>query len=151
MKRSLLLLSVFILLITSFGCRKIIGPREDRLEGNWQLKYIERKHLLNWKDVTNRYENGIFTFFDDGAASYRDDLGDMNGIWQIRTVSEGYYDEDGSWRNDSHFRFTLRLYNYADNRILDLEFDVFRWKGRNRFVALYDTPTYTYRYDFRRR
>lgn len=151
MKKTLLILSIFSLIVTSLGCRKILGPREDRLNGSWQLRYIERRNFLSWNEVTNRYGSGTFTFYDDGYAFYEDNIGEMTGTWRLQRVRDGYYNEDGDYQEDLHDRFILRLYNFPDNRILDLEFDDFRWKGRNQFVALYNTPTYKYRYDFRRR
>lgn len=151
MHKPLLILSMAVILFTASGCRKILGPGEDRLTGDWQLRYIERRHFLNWNEVTNQYGSGTFTFYDDGSAFYEDAIGTMNGTWRLQRVRDGYYDDEGDYQENLHDRFILRMYNFNDNRILDISFDDFRWRGRDQFKALYNTPNYTYRYDFRRR
>src|SRR5687768_10095930 len=151
MKKNLpLLLTLTLIVILSSSCRKFLFNPENRIEGQWKLKFVERRHVLRWSDVTNRYESGVFIFDNDGAAFYEDANGVMNGTWVLRERRDGYYDENGNYQSDTRMSLTLDLYNFQDNRVLNLDFDNVRFKGRNQFLAEYSTPTYLYRYDFRR-
>jgi hypothetical protein len=151
MKKNLpFLLIITAIVILGTSCRKLFFNPENRIEGQWKLKFIERRHILRWTDVTNRYETGVFVFDSDGAAFYEDPTGIMSGTWVLRETRDGYYDADGNYQNNSRMALTLDLYNFQDNRVLNLDFDNVRFKGKNQFLAEYSTPTYLYRYDFRR-
>ncbi len=141
-------LSLLILILFS-GCRKWINE-ENRLEGRWRLVAIERINFLSWRSVQNDYREGLFTFFNNGAAVYDDDPVQMNGSWHMRKHRAGYYDNDGEWRTDQRIDFDLELYDFSENRVLKLYFDQLIFRGRDRFLAEYRTPNYRYRYDFRR-
>ena len=137
-------LSIFILP----GCSKFLPSAEDKLEGAWRLKIVERASLFNWKPITTGYEAGKFTFINNGSATYEDGQANMNGNWRIRKINDGFYDSDGSYQNDSKRVLRINLYNFNSNRVLNLDFDRFHFNGRNRLIAEYISSTYRYRYEF---
>ena len=133
-----------LLLITSFlfaSCGKWLP--ENRIVGNWKLVEVEKRSLFNKKAISTGYENGTFAFYDGETADYSDVVGNMSGNWRIRSE---YYNQ-----NETRNTFTLRLYNFNANRVIDWEFDRidFRNSGK-RLVAFMQRSGYEYRYEFRR-
>lgn len=140
----LLLISFFILP----ACSKFLPSAEDKIEGDWRLAIAERTSLFNWKTINTGYETGKFTFVNNGSATYQDSLSVMKGNWRIRKIRDGYYDNAGNFQDDTRRVLTINLYNFSDNRVINLEFDRFHFNGRNRLVAEYLSPVYRYRYEF---
>lgn len=134
------LLVVFSLLLNA-SCAKWLP--ENRIVGTWKLVEVEKRRLFDKQAITTGYENGTFTFNDGETAQYSDAIGPMNGNWRMR---KEYYGE-----NDSRTTFTLRLYNFNANRIIDWEFDRmhFRRSG-DMLVAFMERSGYNYRYEFRK-
>src|SRR5687768_9955736 len=133
-----------LLVITSFlfvSCGKWIP--ENRVVGNWKLVEVEKRRLFDKTTISTGYENGTFFFHDGETAQYSDAIGNMNGNWRIRSE---YYAENAT-RNT----FTLRLYNFNANRVIDWEFDRidFRSSGK-KLIAFMQRSGYEYRYEFRK-
>ena len=133
-----------LLLITSSlfaSCGKWLP--ENRIVGNWKLVEVEKRSLFNKKAIATGYEDGTFAFYDGETADYSDAVGNMSGNWRIRSE---YYNQ-----NEARNTFTLRLYNFNANRVIDWEFDRidFRNSGK-RLVAFMQRSGYEYRYEFRR-
>ena len=147
MQRYLLLLLPSLLVILP-GCSKFLPSPEDKLEGTWQLKIAERSSLFNWNTINTGYEAGKFSFNNNGSANYEDGIIRMNGNWRMRLVKDGYYDNGGNYQDDSRRKLTINLFNFNENRILNLDFDRFHFNGRNRLIAEYISPFYRYRYEF---
>lgn len=146
------LLPLFILLFTSVvlsSCSKFINE-EDRIEGTWRLHRIERNNFINWRSVDNQFATGSFNFFSDGSASYFDSDGEMTGNWKMRKEKNRYRDNDGDWVFNEEISLKINLFNFNENRILQLDFDKIRYRNRNNLLAEFSTPNYRYRYDFRR-
>jgi hypothetical protein len=147
-----LLMAVCAMLLFSFllsSCTKNLP--ENRIVGNWRLVDVERKRLFDTDNITTGYEQGLFTFFENGSASYADASGTLNGNWNMRKANTGYYDSDGNWQSDTRTIFIINLHDFVNNRVIDLFFDRidFRWSG-DKLFAYIDGASYTYRYDFRR-
>lgn len=135
----LLLCSVFLVA----SCTK--SYFENRLEGKWRLEKAERTSFINWNDVPTGFESGVFTFFSNGTVTYEDNQLNMHGDWTIRKRT----DQDGD--NDQvTVALSVHLYDFAAARVLNLDFDELRFRGRNRFLGKYQTPGYRYRYEFTR-
>lgn len=144
------LLCIALLAIILPGCSKFIYAPEDQLEGQWRLHRAERSGFLNRRIIDTDYNNGVFTFNGDGTAEYRDGSIFMNGNWNMRKRRNRSYRDNGDVNDKTRISFSLNLYNFAANRVLNLDFDDCYFNGRNRFTAEYETATYRYRYEFRR-
>ena len=133
-----------LFLITSFlfvSCGKWLP--ENRIVGNWKLVEVEKRRLFDKKTISTGYENGTFSFYDGETADYSDAIGNMNGNWRIRSEFYG--------QNETRNTFTLRLYNFNANRVIDWEFDRIDFrKSGNRLVAFMQRSGYEYRYEFHR-
>ena len=141
MKKHLLLLFITPVFLSS--CTKTW--MENRLEGTWRLKSAEKTTFINWSDLNTGYENGQFTFNDNGTAAFTGNNLSMNGDWTMRRVRD--------WRNndgdqDSRTALSIHLYDFASQKVLNLEFDDMRFWGRNRIVAEYRSYAHRYRYVF---
>jgi hypothetical protein len=141
-----LLAPFFLSLFFLFSCSKIFHV-EDKLEGEWRLKTAEKKALLQSTTINTGYETGKFQFFNNGSASYQDGSSIMKGNWRMRVVNTGTSDNGNSGNNTGRV-LNINLYDFTANRVLNLEFDQFRFTSRNRLVAEYQSPGYRYKYEF---
>ena len=139
MKRIYPLLVIASFLFTS--CGKWLP--ENRIVGNWKLVEVKKRSLLDRKTISTGYESGTFVFHDGEAAAYSDAIGNMSGNWRMRNQYVG----ENLYRNT----FSLRLYNFNANRVIDWDFDrvEFRKSGK-RLVATMERSGYEYRYEFRK-
>jgi len=148
--KPLYLTAFFISAIFLFtSCKKWLP--ENRIVGNWKLVSVDKKYLFSSDRVTTGYESGIFVFNDNGTASYTDASIQMLGNWTMRDQHDGYYDSNGTWHDNATTIFTVRLYNFSANRVLDWYFTSidFRSSG-DKLIAFIDGASYTYKYDFRK-
>ncbi len=146
MKKNLLLFIALPFLFTS--CTKVLLSSEDKLVGSWILLYAEKQRLFNETTLNTGFENGVFYFYENGEAVYDDGYDLMRGNWQLRRINDGYYDNDGNYRNESRQVFSLHLIDFQTNRVLDWEFDDSWFTNHDRFTARYDSYSYQYRYVF---
>ena len=146
MKKTIPLFFISLLFLLS-SCTK--SWMENRLEGNWRLERAERTNLLNWSKIHTGYESGTFQFLNDGRSGYTDSLLAMNGDWRLRRVTDTYSTEEGG-EQKTRMAFSVHLYDFVSQKVLNLEFDDIRFRGKNRFLALYKSSGYRYRYEFLR-
>ena len=140
MKRTLLFL--FALPILAISCTKSIIREESRLSGRWVLLYSEKENYYGKTTVYTGFEQGLFYFYDNGAAEYSDAGGQFRGNWQWQSVSDDYYD------NGTRQIFRLHLFDYQGYSVLNWDFGDSWMSNRDRFTATFDTYDYTYRYVF---
>lgn len=143
-----LLISIAILLLTS--CSKdLVVPDRLSVSGTWVLAEAARSNGYGWQYFNTGLENGIFDFYHDGAAEYSDGYHFMRGIWTIRTVVGGYYDQYGNYYHDAHETFEVHVYDAHTRGSVDLYFDEVVIYS-NRMVATNYNGSYISRYVFRR-
>lgn len=126
MKKNLLLPFVSLLLLLS-SCSKNI---EDRLIGNWRLDDAYRKVFLGRDHFDTGYESGIFTFYENGNASYTSSTDTLNGYWRADNHNNNYYNNgSGQWETRSMRYLRLNLRNYQQNKFIEWEFDDFSFRN----------------------
>ena len=140
---------VLSLLLFFSSCKKWLP--ENRVVGTWQLVDAEKRRPFSNQSFTTGYETGIFTFYDNGDATYRDAAGTMTGSWNMRDIDGGYYDQEGNWQSQRRTDMLIKLYDFRSNRVLDWYFDYidFRTSG-NRLIGFVNGANYNYRYYFRK-
>lgn len=125
-------LPVLLLSLILFSCSKSI---EDRLIGSWKLDDAYRKVFLGRDHFTTGFEDGTFTFFENGNATYTSTTDTLNGYWRADNYNHSFYNNGtGQW--DSRYMRYLRLHmvNFRQNRFLDWEFDDFSFKNGHRTI-----------------
>jgi len=124
MSRTILLLctTVFIL----FSCAKKI---EDHLIGEWKLDVSYKKELFGRDYFQTGYEDGVFTFFESGAANYVNNQDTLSGYWKSDFYTR--WRDDADEDNDSGRLKYLEVYlaNFARNKIINWRFDNFNFKN----------------------
>jgi hypothetical protein len=63
-----------------------------QLVGSWVLNDASKGNASGWQPLYTGLENGVFTFYTNGGASYDDGYHLYQGNLSITTVSSGYYD-----------------------------------------------------------
>lgn len=124
MSRTILLLCTFVFIL--FSCGKQI---EDHLIGEWKLDAAYKKELFGRDYFQTGYEDGIFTFFESGTATYVSTQDTLSGYWK----SDFYT----NWRNDSdddkgpvRLKYLeIYLANFSRNKIINWSFDNFDFKN----------------------
>ncbi len=126
---------------------------ENRIEGSWVLTEVQKRRPFANETLYSPYQNGTFLFFSNGNAVYSDSFGTMQGDWQMRNVNDqGYYDSEGQWQSGTRTVLWVRLIDFSTNRVIDWYFDRFDFRtSGNRLVGFMDSPSYNYRYTFRRK
>jgi len=125
MRRNLLLLLPVVLFISSCG-----KSLEDRLIGNWRIESSYRRVFLGRDYFQTGYENGIFTFYENGDAAFISSTDTLNGTWRADNYSGNYYNYDnGNWENRGMRYLRIKLFNFTRNRFIDWEFDNFSFKN----------------------
>lgn len=115
---------VMILFVS--GCSKNL---EDRLIGSWQMKQAWRQQLVGRDYFQTGYENGIFTFSENGDASFTGNGDTLTGYWRADRYNQTYYN-NGTGDPESRSMKFLRIsvVNFQQNRRIELEFDDFRFR-----------------------
>jgi hypothetical protein len=123
-KQFYLLFIGFILLLTS--CSKSL---EDRLVGTWELKRAWRQQLFGRDYFQTGYENGRFTFLENGDATYTSTTDTLKGFWRSDRYTNDYYNgSSGQWESRSMKYLRISLSNFQQNVRLEWEFDDFRFR-----------------------
>ena len=130
MRKFLFFSFLFISLFFS-SCSKSL---EDRLIGSWQLKDSWRRQFIGRDYFQTGYENGTFTFLDNGNATYVSSTDTLNGFWRSDRYNNNYYNNSSSqWETRSMKYLRISLVNFQQNRRLEWEFDDFsfrdNWQG----------------------
>lgn len=130
------------------SCKKM--DPETKIVGTWKLDDVVRRKFLNNDHLHTGYENGVFTFNDNGTATYTDTL-TMQGSWSMRREWRNYYDNNGDYRTEHNLVLHIFLANFAANRIIDWDFDDSQFKrSSNRLDGFIYSAFSTYQYSFRR-
>lgn len=134
------------LLISS--CKKM--DPESKLAGTWKLDDIVKRKFLNNSHLLSGYEAGLFTFNENGTATYKDTL-TMQGSWSMHREYRSYYDSDGNYKTENNVVLHIFLANFAANRIIDWDFDecIFK-RSSDRLDGFIYSAFSSYQYSFRR-
>ena len=122
MTRTLLLLGMAVFILSS--CAKKI---QEHIIGEWRLESSYRKELFGRDHFQTGYEDGIFTFYESGAARYIYNHDTLTGYWRsdFYTRWRGDVDEDDSERLKY---LEVYLANFNRNKIIEWRFDNFKFK-----------------------
>lgn len=138
---TLILLSVFPLMLVA-GCSKdFLKPYDDRVEGGtWELHDIDRRGIGAGYDP--QFTGGRFVFLSGGELLYTDEAGNQyNGSWSIRK----YNADNGRVRT-----LSVTAIDFNNQRVLTEDFDDMRFTGTDRFRAFVYTGNRTYVFRFKR-
>jgi len=124
MSRPLLLLCIAVLFLSS--CAKKI---EDHIIGEWRLDESYRKEFIGRDYFQTGYEDGIFTFFESGSATYVDNNDTLSGYWKtdFYTRWQDYVDDDEG--TDRYKYLEIYLVNFNRNKLINWKFDNFVFKN----------------------
>ena len=143
------LFGVFIVLFAQ-GCSKgVIVPNRSYITGSWVLSESSQNNGFGWHYFNTGLEGGVFSFYNNGAAKFDDGYNLMNGSWDIRTVSSGYYDQYGTYYSDLHEMFEMHVNDQYTHNSVDLYFDDILVTGNSIIATNYNGNTIS-RYIFSR-
>jgi hypothetical protein len=148
--RNYTLLFVIISFFLFSSCSKDI---DDRIIGSWQLENAWKQKLFNRDYFQTGYENGIFTFSENGNATYIDGSDTLTGYWRSDRQNRRYYNSgSGEWETRYMWYLHISLVNFQQNKRLEWEFDDFHFRNDWRTIR---AEQYWYSndrvYEFRRR
>jgi len=118
-----------LLLVSSLFFSSCSKSFEDRIIGSWQLEGAWRRELFGRDYFQTGYESGIFTFMDNGNATYTSSTDTMTGYWRSDRYNNGYYNSNGDWETRSMKYLRINLANFQQNRCLEWEFDDFSFRN----------------------
>lgn len=148
--KSIIRLSLIVLAIASFtSCSKVILIKDEPITGSWYLSDAAHKDAYGWYGVTTGIENGVFTFYNNGTARYREGNYTMEGTWSVTYISGGYYDEYGNYYTDRHQSLEVHVSDYYGGESIDMYFDHVKFNGGS-FVATNYNDHYIEKYIFSR-
>ena len=125
--RKYLLLPLLVTSLVLSSCSKSL---EDRFIGSWQLKSAWRRQFIGRDYFQTGYENGTFTFLDNGNATYTTGTDTLTGFWQSDRYNNNYYNNSsGQWETRSMKYLRISLVNFLQNRRLEWEFDDFSFRN----------------------
>lgn len=115
-------------LIFAESCSKGVLTPDAQLNGNditgsWVLTETADNNGSGWNYYKTGLERGVFTFYANGSAQFDDRYNPLTGVWDIITLSAGYYDQFGNYHNDLHQTFRVHVEDRYGNNCIDLYFD----------------------------
>jgi hypothetical protein len=151
MKTALSLSSILLIAICFTSCTKTIEistpPPSHSVSGSWYVSNASYLGNNGWYNFDAGLP-GVFTFYNDGAAQYEDNIGTMQGDWYSNIITTSYYDEYGNYQTNSHNDFSVSV---SDNSgYINLAFDDISFAGNNQFIATYYDGKSIQRYTFTR-
>ncbi|CAN5831948.1 hypothetical protein BH10BAC2_BH10BAC2_21870 [soil metagenome] len=149
--KSILRLTTIAVLSTFLlsSCVKVTVTPESPITGSWVLTAAAEGDTYGWSPFYTGLENGVFTMYNNGSATYSNGDVNMQGNWYITTTSGAYFDEYGSYYNGTHQQLQLRLSDSYSHSSIDLNFDnVDFYNGY--FTATYFNGELIERYSFSR-
>ena len=125
MKSYLRLTLLFVVVASFASCTKVgvIVDIQPTITGSWVLTDAAQKDAYGWYGVTTGVENGVFTFYSNGQATYVENGATLKGSWSMNTASTGYYDEAGIYYNNAHQNLQIHVSNYKGDDVVDMVFD----------------------------
>ncbi|HEV7781614.1 MAG TPA: hypothetical protein VGO58_10120 [Chitinophagaceae bacterium] len=123
--RRYLLLSLLASSVILSSCSK---SYEDRIIGSWQLEDAWRWVFLGKDHFQTGYESGIFTFMENGDATYTSSTDTMTGYWRSDRYTNSYYNSDGEYETRTMKYLRISLVNFQQNQRLEWEFDDFHFR-----------------------
>jgi hypothetical protein len=130
------------------SCKKL--DPEYKIVGTWKLDDIVKRRFLNNSHLLSGYEGGLFTFNENGSATFKDTV-TMQGSWSMRREYRSYYDSNGDYQTQNNMVLRIYLAHFASNRIIDWEFDDIDFKRSNdRLDGFIYSAFSSYQYSFRR-
>lgn len=125
MNKHLLLLFLFTATIL-LSCSKNM---EDRLIGSWELRQAWRQELFGRDYFQTGYENGVFTFSENGDATYIGNGDTLTGFWRAdRYTRTNYNNGSGEYETRGGKYLRISLANVLRNIRLEWDFDDFRFR-----------------------
>lgn len=121
MSRTLFLLGIAAIILVS--CAKKI---EDHLIGEWKLDVAYKKELFGRDYFQTGYENGLFTFFENGTATFVSSQDTLSGYWKA-----DFYSRYNSSSDETNRMKYLEVYlaDFTRNKILNWKFDDFNFRN----------------------
>ena len=136
------LLPAIIIALLFSACSKRI---EDRIVGSWKLRSSYKQKTFDRDHFTTGYEPGIFTFSDNGTATYTSTTDTLTGNWH----ADKYY--SGGSEGNNYRRLRIELVNFIQNRFLFWEFDDFNFRNSWETLRAEEfSLSYTRVYEFER-
>jgi len=114
---------VAVVFLTQSCVKSVIGTGQAPVSGSWVLSESSKNSGNGWYYFNTGLENGVFRFYNSGTAQYDDGYNLMRGNWRIRTITSGYYDQNGNYYNDLHDSFEIHVYDNVTGGSADLVFD----------------------------
>jgi len=125
MSRTILLLSIAVIILSS--CAKKL---EDHLIGEWMLDATYKKELFGRDYFQTGFEDGTFTFFESGTATYTSSQDTLSGYWKsdfyTRWQNNSSDDDDGS---ETLKYLEIYLADFSRNKIINWRFDNFNFRN----------------------
>lgn len=140
---------LFIVLALGSCTKVLVGPGGTPITGSWVLTETSQRTGSGWQYISTGLENGVFDFYNSGAAEYNDGYVTMQGNWSTRYTSGGYYDRYGDYYSGSHTLFEIHLRDRYSGSNVNLYFDEVIISG-NTMIATYYDGRYVSRYVFNR-
>jgi hypothetical protein len=143
------LLSTAFISLLFFSCRKTI---EDRIVGTWKLVSSYKQRTFDRDHFTTGYEQGIFTFNENGTATYARATDTLTGFWSADKYSVSNYNASSGQTDTKGFReLKIELVHFMNNRYLFWEFDDFNFRDNWREIRAKEFSLSNDRiYEFRR-
>lgn len=125
MKSYLRLTLLFIAIASFASCTKVglIVDIQPTITGSWVLSDAAQKDAYGWTSVNTGVENGVFTFYSNGHATYVENGASLDGTWSMNTANSGYYDQYGVYFTNSHQDLSIHVSNYRGDDVIDMYFD----------------------------
>jgi hypothetical protein len=136
-------LSIFLL----SSCVKVTVTPESPITGSWIMSNAAEGDAHGWYAFYTGLENGVFTMYGNGTATFEDAGVSMQGNWYITTVSGGYFDGNGRYFSGVHEALQLHLSDPYTHSSVSLNFDNVDFYNGS-FTATYFNGDLIERYDF---
>jgi len=118
------LLPAIIIVFTLASCSKIY---EDRLMGKWKLNETYRQRLFDKDYFQTGFESGVFSFNENGTATYISNTDTLNGYWSADKYVDYY--NNGNDGNQTYKYLKLHLIDFVRSKFIDWEFDDFNFRN----------------------
>jgi hypothetical protein len=150
---SIVRFALALLVVASFAsCSKTVDapqrPPMASVTGSWIITDAAENDGNGWYSF-NPGIDGVFTFYNNGAAEYDDNYSVLQGSWNSYTQTGGYYDAYGNYYTDAHEVFKVQA-NSNGGGSLDLYFDDISFVNRNAFIGTYYNGKGIEKYTFSR-